>query len=362
MFSQDAKRNIDACKMCWMCRHLCPVGLVTGNEDNTPRAKAVLLNYVTYDESFLKETGRDLYECALCNHCADWCETGYEPAVYIREGRRALVEADALPANVRPVVENVLEENGTLYGTKIIPAKLTEKLPDTAAVLLYVGDTASAREESMAIAAASLMKKAGVEYTILKQEPSSGAAMYDLVGEIAEVQQTAERLVAAVRVTGAKTVVTLDPSDARIIMQDYPRWGCEIPGLVTATAYFAGLLRDGKLTVKRRQEGCVTFHDPCRLSRDLEETQPAREILAAMGLTLKEMFLHGANTRCCGGEVLSAHSSFITKKTAELRAEDAKRTGAERIITACPGCCDVLNRGETGIPAEDIFTLLGACC
>ena len=65
MFSQEAKRNIDACKMCWMSRHLCPVGLVTGNEDNTPRAKAVLLNYVEHDESFLKETGKDMYECAL---------------------------------------------------------------------------------------------------------------------------------------------------------------------------------------------------------------------------------------------------------------------------------------------------------
>lgn len=365
MFSQDAKRNIDACKMCWMCRHLCPVGLVTGNEDNTPRAKAVLLNYVTHDESFLKETGKDMYECALCNHCADWCETGYEPAVYIREGRRALVETDCLPPNVQPVVDNVLAENGTLYGAKQVPAALAQKiasLPEKAEVLLYVGDTAMARNEKMALAVISLLEKAGVAFTVLKEEPSSGAAMYDLVGELAEVQQAAEKAAAAIASTGAKTVVVLDPSDARIFTQDYPRWGCEIPGLITVTAYVAGLLQAGALKVTKKLEGTVTFHDPCRLARDLEETAPAREIIAATGLTLKEMFLNKNNTRCCGGEVVAAHSAFITKKTATLRGEDAKRTGAEKILTACPGCCDILNQGESGIPAEDIFELLDACC
>ena len=365
MFSQDAKRNIDACKMCWMCRHLCPVGLVTGNEDNTPRAKAVLLNYVTHDESFLKETGKDMYECALCNHCADWCETGYEPAVYIREGRRALVETDALPPNVQPVVDNVLAENGTIYGPKQVPTALEQKiasLPEKADVLLYIGDTAMARSEKMALAVASLLQKSGVEYTILKEETTSGAALYDLVGEIAEVQQAAEKTAAAICAAEAKTVVVLDPSDARIFTQDYPRWGSEIPGVTTVTAYIAALLQNGMLKVTKPQDGIVTFHDPCRLARDLEETSPAREIIAATGLTLKEMFLNKNNTRCCGGEVLSAHSGFITKKTAALRVEDAKRAGAEAIITACPGCCDVLNRGETGMPVTDLFELLNSCC
>ena len=116
------------------------------------------------------------------------------------------------------------------------------------------------------------------------------------------------------------------------------------------------------LKVTKPQDGIVTFHDPCRLARDLEETSPAREIIAATGLTLKEMFLNKNNTRCCGGEVLSAHSGFITKKTAALRVEDAKRAGAEAIITACPGCCDVLNRGETGMPVTDLFELLNSCC
>lgn len=40
MFSEKSKKNADACRFCWMCRHLCPVQLVTGKETNTPRPRA----------------------------------------------------------------------------------------------------------------------------------------------------------------------------------------------------------------------------------------------------------------------------------------------------------------------------------
>ena len=41
MFSEKAKKHADACRFCYMCRHLCPIELVTGKENNTPRAKAL---------------------------------------------------------------------------------------------------------------------------------------------------------------------------------------------------------------------------------------------------------------------------------------------------------------------------------
>ena len=41
MFSENAKKHADACRFCYMCRHLCPVELVTGKENNTPRAKGL---------------------------------------------------------------------------------------------------------------------------------------------------------------------------------------------------------------------------------------------------------------------------------------------------------------------------------
>lgn len=41
MYSEKAKKHADACRFCYMCRHLCPIELVTGKENNTPRAKGL---------------------------------------------------------------------------------------------------------------------------------------------------------------------------------------------------------------------------------------------------------------------------------------------------------------------------------
>ena len=46
MFSEKAYKNAEACRFCWMCRHLCPVQLVTGKETNTPRAKGLLVSMI----------------------------------------------------------------------------------------------------------------------------------------------------------------------------------------------------------------------------------------------------------------------------------------------------------------------------
>ena len=50
MFSEKAKKHADACRFCWMCRHLCPVQLVTGKETNTPRAKWLLVSELKMTE------------------------------------------------------------------------------------------------------------------------------------------------------------------------------------------------------------------------------------------------------------------------------------------------------------------------
>ena len=44
MFSEKADKTVNACRFCWMCRHICPVGLATGKESNTPRAKALMIS------------------------------------------------------------------------------------------------------------------------------------------------------------------------------------------------------------------------------------------------------------------------------------------------------------------------------
>ena len=155
----------------------------------------------------------------------------------------------------------------------------------------------------------------------------------------------------------AEKLIVLDPSDAVMFKQKYPAWGIRVDmEVVTATSFVAGLIDAGKLNI-RRQSGRVTYHDPCRLARDLDETEAARHIIAAMGYELSEMLESRKLTRCCGGQVLAAHAPEIVEKMAASRAEEAARTGAEILVTACPGCFANLDGGEY-IEVADIFRCL----
>lgn len=165
----------------------------------------------------------------------------------------------------------------------------------------------------------------------------------------------------AAKAAEAKTLVCIDPTDARFFKQECAKWGIDVGEVFTITAYLVNLMHEGKLKFTKPFGKTVTFHDPCRLVRDLEETEPARELLKAAGAELKEMFLNCKDTRCCGGEVLKSHAPQIVANIAGIRLDDAKRTGADYCITACPGCSQILGEGG-GEFVKNILCLLDECC
>ena len=168
----------------------------------------------------------------------------------------------------------------------------------------------------------------------------------------------AKKCADAINAAGVKQVVVLNPSTARMFLQEYPAWGLELScEVVTATAFAAKLLKEGKLKMKQAA-GVVTYHDPCRLARDLEETEPARELIRAMGYELKEMIQSKKLTNCCGGLVLEAHSPKLARLTASGRISDADRIDVPLMLTACPGCSSVLQKGEGTAEVNDLCVLL----
>ncbi|MGE4486084.1 MAG: (Fe-S)-binding protein, partial [Oscillospiraceae bacterium] len=235
-------------------------------------------------------------------------------------------------------------------------------LPDKAGTLLYLGDTARHQAKS-AKAAVNLLKKAAADFTVLKDEPDCAAGLGDLIGYVDEVRQIAKKSFEAMAESGAKTIVVLDPSCASFMKRQCAEWGI-LPEseIVTATAYFANLIADGKLSPKKLG-GKAAFHDPCRLSRDLDETEPARDIIKAMGIELNELFLNRKLTKCCSGPVLRETYPEISALMASARWADVGTAGVKRLITACPGCAAILG-GSVPAGAEqfDLFALLDTAC
>ncbi|MCX7027377.1 MAG: (Fe-S)-binding protein [Spirochaetes bacterium] len=368
MFSGKARKNADACRFCWMCRHLCPVGLATGRETNTPRVKGLMVSLVERGYKYTAEMAADMYECCLCEACTHDCATGFEPPLFIREARARAVAAGIAPPLVEKAIANLLEADNIYGAPKTERGKGFEaearSLPEKAPVALRIGAAAAYRRPEIGAAVIRLLKAAGVEFCLIRDELQTGSELGDLMGSVGEVKAAAQAAVAQINATGAGTLVVLDPSEARTLIRECGEWSCAPKAkVVTATAFIAGLVREGRLKPSPLALGTVTFHDPCRLARDLEETGPARELIAAMGLEFREMFLHGPMTTCCGGIVLGAHSPKLTALTAARRRADAARTGASVLVTACPGCLDVLGGAKAeGMAVEDIFVLLARAC
>lgn len=90
--------------------------------------------------------------------------------------------------------------------------------------------------------------------------------------------------------------------------------------------------------LKKEFEGkTATWHDPCHLVRYQNiKDQPRAFLKGLKGLKYAEM--PNADL-CCGmGGSFSVYHYDITKKIADKKMDGIKATGADIVVTACPGC------------------------
>lgn len=335
--SEKSRKTVDACRFCWMCRHICPIGNATGQERNTARARALSLSMVVRGSAELSDTADNLYECALCGGCTKECATGWDPVAFTKEARLAAAMDSVMPEYIEKLIEN-LEKTGNVYGKKTIDKKLKaeiEKLPQKAEVLLFLGSDARCNAPANAEKAIELLEKAGVNFTVIAAEPDSGYAYDFLLGAAAETRAAMERAAEAIKKTGAGRIVAYDPADAKVFMREYKEWNIALSAKpVTFTAFVEELIESGKLKVKKSKDEFV-FQDPAHLARDLEETAPARKVLSALGDT-KEMLMAGRDTMLAAHPVMKTYMPLVMKLVAARRMADALHIGAKKLVTASP--------------------------
>lgn len=333
--SHTSKKTIDACRFCWMCRHICPVGNATGQERNTSRARALGLSMVERDVEKLGNIIDNIYECSLCGACTKECMTGWDPTQFTTEVKLEAALEGCLPEYVVRMVENV-EKTGNAYGKTELEESLKQEmtsLPTTAPTLLYLGSDARYQTPELARRAIQVLKKAGVEFTVLTDEPGSGYDLYFLVGGAEETRQRMRQ--AAEKLNAFETIIVYDPNDAKMFLRPYREWGIGLTASIqTFTSYVASLLKEGK-QIPKKGEKTYTFQDPAALARDLEETEPAREILAAFG-NVREMLLHGKHTNLAGHLLMREYLPQVMELVAKNRWRDAEGVGATCVVTASP--------------------------
>lgn len=333
IMSEKCKQHVDSCRFCWMCHHICPIGNATGQERNTARARALGISLVNREAIDLSEIVDNVYECATCGACIHECVTGWDPVMFTKETRLQAALEGKLPSYIEKLVENCLT-TGNAYGKTEVPSEVVAAAAAHSAktdTLLYLGVDAVFMAPDQAVKAIRVLEKAGVEFSILAKEPASGAQLDFLIGA---ANETKEQMAACAATFGEfKTVVIYDPADAKAIKQTYGEYGVETSAkVVTYTSFVAQLVKENKLNLEHSDK-TVVFQDPYQLSRDLCETESAREIIMSAAV-LGEMLLNREETVWAGNILMAQYMPEVMKKVAARRIFNATSIGMNMIVTA----------------------------
>ncbi len=331
-FTQKSKEHIDSCRFCWMCHHVCPIGNATGLERNTARARALGLSLVMRDAiDYSDDIINNVYECSLCGGCMTDCVTGWDPVMFTKEARLGAALDGKLPDYVMTMITN-MQKKGNIYGARLGKA-LSEKIKPLkkSDTLFFLGADARYKAPKCAVEAIDLLKKLGVSFTVLENEPDSSYGMDFLVSASAETKEIAEKC--AKVLSGYKTVIFYDPADAKIVKREYKEWGIKVKAdVMTFAEFLAKTLKKQKV---KKSKFVFTPQDSAISARDLEETEAIRTVLTKIG-TVSEMLLNRNYTMLAGNLIMNEYMGDVMKKIAKNRWINAQNADAKILVTESP--------------------------
>jgi heterodisulfide reductase subunit D len=388
-FTTGDRFQMTACTGCMACTENCPAVLAAmdGRVSPTYRLKETrrilnsrvggLLGRI-FGTGIMSEDARrrfseTVFRCTLCGRCKEICPVGIRlKDLWIRL-RADLVDGGVYPDKIDRIRKNLVQTHNVFGEENEDRLEWVEDLADPpsdlfvrdqADAVYFTGCTAAFFPVAQKIPAAvsEVLTAAGIRFTLLGDAewccgfPLLGAGIPDTVNEFAEHN------IEAVLATGAKTVIFACPSCYDMWNRYYPYREAGISP-VHETKFIRDLLLAGKLPLKTMNH-TVTYHDPCDLGRGAGEYDAPREILRALpGVRFVEMERVREESACCGGggnlEMIDAP---LAAEIARSRIEEARRTGADTIVTACQQCVRAMmtfvRRNKVDIRVADIAELV----
>ncbi len=328
--TEKAKKIADSCRFCWMCRHICPIGNATGQERNTARARSLGVSLVVRGATELKEIADNIYECTLCGACTNNCMTGWDPKVFIQEVKTEILLSGVTPEYIVKLLEKYAE-TGNVYGKEA--CKCLDELYNTdSETLLFVGQDALYNSPESVKNAAAVLKKAGVNVSLTKEQ-DSGAALWFLTGKTAETQAAAKKC--AETLNGYKTVVVYDPVDLKLMLHEYKEWGIEITAkLISFNEYLLSLIETGALKVKKSANE-YSLQDNYAYARELDDSETGRKLIEKVGV-VKDMLLIGKEANLAGQLIMAQYMPAVMEQVAKDRWFNAKNMDCKTVVTENP--------------------------
>jgi glycolate oxidase iron-sulfur subunit len=411
----DPLKRIEAylkkCVKCGACRANCPAFAVFGRETAVARGKIALIQHLLKDDIQLDEqTYQAMSKCLLCGSCVEKCPNGVPTDEIIIAAREALARRRGLTtfhAAVGQVLKNrsVMKMGakmaailGPLFFKKIpetsglrlrfplpfvgnkryIPAlakkSFLERHPEVLAgepgkprIVFFVGCMSNFVYTGLAEAALVLFRHLGCTVIIPKGQQCCGLPAMS-GGDLGTVRELAEKNLQALEKYEADYIMSACATCGGALHRFYPlvvgkrnpEIKARLEAVAAKTVDASQLLERLGLDTSVTGSGAamkITYHDPCHLRSRGLTSQPRKLLKSAGGIELVEM--EGAD-RCCGlGGTFNVYHYDSSLTINQAKTAAIVNTGAEAVVTGCPGCMMQLEDGlkQDGRTVKVLHTL-----
>ena len=360
-FNRQQLLSLDACMECGRCEDACPA-TATG-KPLSPKAVVIdLRNLMSSGGGDVHGTIRDetLWACTMCQACVQECPVLIGHVDLISDMRRDLIGQGKLsgpPAKALQQIGNQSNPYGRPNSERLAWAEgldvPTVESNPAFEYLLWVGCAAAfdPRAQKVARATAQLLKEAGVSFVVLGKEENCTGDPARRIGDEFLFQQLAQTNVETLARRRVKKIVTPCPHCYNTFKNEYPQFGGHYQVQHHSTL-LAELVGEGRLSNGNGASNGepITLHDPCYLARVNGEVDATRTVIgAARDAQFREMPRCGKKTFCCGaGGGRMWFDEPPEQRVSNLRAQEAIRTGARTLATACPFCLNMMTDGMAG--------------
>ncbi len=390
------------CVRCGACANVCPVyRLVGGHKMGHIYIGAIglILTYFFHG----REKAKNLVQnCINCGACKEICAGGIDLPALIKEIHVLIQEEEGSPA--QSTLLGKLLKNRKLFHTLLRTAKYAQKpvakkdgflrhlpmvfspehnfraLPTVAEkpfrdmwkdvkpkvehprykVALFSGCVQDFVYPEQSVATMKMLEghKVAVEFPM---DQSCCGLPVQMMGEKQAAREVAIQNVNAIDSADCDYILTMCASCASHLKHNYPKLIGDEPGLEVKVQQFAEKVidfssfmndvlgyeeEDFSDTVGRK----VTYHAPCHLCRGLEVKDAPRDLMKKSGLQYIEC---EEEEVCCGfGGTYSMKFPRMSQQLLEKKLENVKATGADVLLTDCPGCVMQLRGGAKNLGVD----------
>ncbi|MBN2858688.1 MAG: (Fe-S)-binding protein [Sphaerochaetaceae bacterium] len=418
MALKDYAKEIERCSACSYCKWIpfdhvkswrfaknCPSIDYFNFNNYSARGRYLTSRSILREEIEITQEVVDIaHTCLTCGACDVACKISrynLEPLEMVRELKAELVKQNRFPEAHGQILQNLTHEANVFgkdrhrRGDWAEGLNIKDLTRETSGIVFHAGCSYSFDESLTPTVrtAVEIMNASGVDYGIMGAAEMCCGARSHAMGQDEAFTKLAKANIKLWKRAGVKTIVTACADGYHAFKHLYPSLGGDFE-VIHIVEFIDRLIREQRLTFTKEIPLQVTYHDPCHLGRMGEPYEPwegeekkfknqivvheprkprkngihgiydePRHILESIpGINLVEMERIREFSYCCGAgggapEAYPEYSSWVARE----RMEEAKATGSQALVTACPWCRTSFtsaSRDEDSMQIVDILDLV----